>query len=88
MDMARTCLPDVIVLDISLPKEDDFGFIGEMKNYPELSGIPVVILTDLGDDENRNKGMSLGAREYLVRDEMTFADIAERIRLVAASSKK
>jgi DNA-binding response OmpR family regulator len=88
MEMAVSCLPDAIILDISLPKDDDFGFLLEMKKYPQLVDTPVVILTDLNDDENRRKGLSLGAKDYLVRDELSFFDIAEKIRLIIEQRKK
>lgn len=72
--------PDVIILDISLPKEDDFSFIANLKKYPEVSSIPVIILTDLEDEDSRKRGLALGARDYLVRNEVSFADIMEGIR--------
>ncbi len=87
MDLALSCHPQVIVLDISLPKDDDFCFLSDIKKYPELAGVPVVILTDLRDDESRNKGLSMGAKDYLVRDDLSFDGIAERVRAAALNNK-
>lgn len=72
--------PDVIILDISLPKEDDFVFISRLKENPKLASIPAIILTDLGDEDSRKKGLALGAADYLVRDEMAFADLIDSIK--------
>ena len=87
MELAISCQPDAIILDISLPKDDDFGFLLDMKKYPKLDGVPVIVLTDLNDDDNRGRGMSLGAKDYLVRDELTFSDIAEKVRLIIEENK-
>jgi DNA-binding response OmpR family regulator len=74
--------PDAIILDINLPKEDDFSFIANLKKYPEVSSIPVVILTDLSDEESKRRGLALGASEYLIRDEISFHDIIESVNKV------
>jgi DNA-binding response OmpR family regulator len=79
--------PDAIILDISLPKEDDFSFIHNLKQYSEASSIPIVILTDLDDDDSKKRGFSLGASDYLVRDEVSFSDIAESVKKVSVKSK-
>jgi DNA-binding response OmpR family regulator len=83
MDLALSCQPQAIILDISLPKNDDFDFLLEMKKYSQLSSVPVFILTDLGDEDSRRKGLSLGAKEYFVRDELSFNEISEMVGQVA-----
>jgi DNA-binding response OmpR family regulator len=79
--------PDAIILDISLPKEDDFSFIPSLKQHPEASSIPIIILTDLDDDISKKKGFSLGASDYLIRDEVSFSDIAQSVKKVSGKNK-
>jgi DNA-binding response OmpR family regulator len=88
MDLALSCNPELIILDISLPKNDDFDFISDARKKAELVAVPIVILTDLSDDESRRRGMSAGASDYLVREDMSFVDIAERIRSIIEKNRK
>lgn len=87
LDLALSCLADVIILDISLPKDDDFEFLNELKKYPQLAATPVVILTDLNDEDNRRKGLSYGAKEYFVRDDISFLEVMEKIRQIIEELK-
>ncbi|MDD4901781.1 MAG: response regulator [Patescibacteria group bacterium] len=74
--------PDLVILDISLPKADDFGFIREMKKHPEIAGVPVLILTDLADEKDVEAGLKAGASVYLVRDDFAFAQVIDKIKEV------
>ncbi|TSC67156.1 MAG: two component transcriptional regulator, partial [Parcubacteria group bacterium Gr01-1014_66] len=52
---------DLILLDIRLPGKDGFTFLSELKNDPVRKAIPVIILSNLGQREEREKGLKLGA---------------------------
>ena len=82
LNMALKEKPDIILLDISLPKNDDFGFIREMKNREEIAFIPVVILTDLSQEADIKKGEDCGAVEYLIRDNSTFSEVIKSLKCV------
>jgi DNA-binding response OmpR family regulator len=86
-DLALSCRPDVIILDISLPKGDDFDFITKIKNNPILSQTPVVVLTDLNDEYDKKRGLAAGAQEYMVRDELPLQEVADKIRALVAIKK-
>jgi DNA-binding response OmpR family regulator len=79
--------PDLVILDISLPQADDFGFIGEMKKHPEIADVPAVILTDLSAREDVAAGLKAGAVEYFVRDDFTFAEVIAKIKEVVDKQK-
>jgi signal transduction histidine kinase/DNA-binding response OmpR family regulator len=64
LDLARAARPDVILLDVMMPGMDGWAVLGELKNDPALSSIPVVMSTML---DNREMGLALGADEYLVK---------------------
>lgn len=72
--------PDVAILDISLPKAEDFWFIKEAKKHQEISAMPVIILTDLFEEEDVKNGMKAGASEYLIRKNFTFAEVIDKIK--------
>ncbi|MBX4188156.1 MAG: response regulator [Candidatus Doudnabacteria bacterium] len=62
-------LPDVIILDIVMPKMDGFEFLGKIKADNKLQNIPVVVLSNLYSREDREKGLSAGADVFLVKSE-------------------
>ena len=62
--LAREVQPDVITLDIIMPKDDGWTVLGKLKGDPDLKRIPVVLLTVLGDAE---MGYALGAADYLTK---------------------
>ena len=80
--------PDLVILDISLPKADDFGFIKEMKKHPEIADLPVLVLTDLAAQEEVDAGLAAGASAYLVRDDFTFDEVIAKIKEVIAKQLK
>src|SRR3989338_11619795 len=59
--------PDIIVLDIMIPKKDGFEVIKEIKQNPDTAGIPIIILSNLGQKSYQDRALALGATEYLVK---------------------
>lgn len=57
--------PDLILLDLMLPKMSGFGFLRIAKGNPSIAGIPIVVLTALNDAEIAREAMDLGAAAYL-----------------------
>ena len=65
--MARTEKPDLIVLDIMMPKVDGFEACRRLKADTETSAIPVILLTAKGREVDRQMGMEVGADDYIVK---------------------
>jgi len=78
--------PDLILLDIMMPKISGFEVLENLKKDPETSTIPVIILTALGDGAKRNYGMELGAADYIVKAETLPIDVIEKIRRALANA--
>ena len=74
--------PDLILLDLILPGIDGFEVLSRIKQDPTLASIPVVILSNLGQKEEIEKGLKLGAVDYLVKAHFTPAEIVEKIKLI------
>lgn len=73
--------PNAVLLDIMLPKVDGFGVLEKIKADPKLKDVPVVLSTNLGGGEDdRQKGQSLGAVDYLIKSDNTPAQIVEKIK--------
>ncbi len=72
--------PALVLLDLMLPKKNGFEVLGEMKADPKLKDVPVIILSNLGQESDVTKGMALGANEYLVKAETKINTIIEKAR--------
>lgn len=64
---ARAPRPDLILLDLGLPKKDGREVLQEIKSDPELSGIPVVIMTSSEDEEDRVQSEILGVDSFITK---------------------
>lgn len=74
--------PDIILLDLLLPGMSGFEFMEEKGKDPETVGIPVIIFSNLSDEESLQRGTKLGAKEYLIKAHTTPAQVVERIKTV------
>jgi DNA-binding response OmpR family regulator len=72
--------PNLILLDLILPGIDGFEVLAKIKQDPEIKSIPVIILSNLGQKEDIEKGIKLGAFDYLVKAHFTPGEIIEKVR--------
>ncbi len=73
--------PDLVLLDLILPGIDGFEVLSQMKKDSSLSSIPVIILSNLGQKEDIEKGLKLGAVDYLIKAHFTPGEIIEKIKV-------
>jgi len=71
--------PDLILLDLILPGIDGFEVLALKKDDASVSGIPVIILSNLGQKEDVEKGLGLGAVDYLIKAHFTPGEIIEKV---------
>lgn len=74
--------PDLVLLDIILPGVDGFSILEKIKGNPAVANIPVILLTNLGQRDDVEKGLKLGAAGYLVKAHFTPGDIVEKVKSV------
>ena len=72
--------PDLVLLDILLPRKNGFEVLQTLKEDAELAKIPVVILSNLGQPEDIQKGRELGAIDYMVKVEFEPKQILAKVR--------
>lgn len=77
---AKEANPDVILLDIMMPKVNGFDVLKELKSNPELKDIPVIVLTALIQDVDRVQGKKLGATDYIVKSETMPGEVITKIK--------
>lgn len=75
----KTFQPDLILLDIQMPKMNGYQVLDRLNKDPQLKEIPVVLLTNLGQSEEIRKGKELGVKSYLIKAHYTPAEIVEKI---------
>lgn len=80
LELANQEKPDLILLDIILPKMDGFEILKKIKGNKETSEIPVIILTNLSDLDNIQKALDLGATTYLVKADFHLEDVLKKVR--------
>ena len=79
LSKAKETKPNVIMLDIMMPKINGFDVLKELKTNPETKDIPVIILTALIQDVDRLQGMKLGAADYIVKSETMPGEVIDKI---------
>lgn len=77
--------PDIILLDILLPKMDGFTVLEHLKDEEVTKNIPVVLLTNLGQKDDVEKGLKLGAVDYLIKAHFKPSETVEKIRKILES---
>lgn len=82
LELAAKERPDIVLLDLILPGIDGFEVLSKIKGNEAISSIPVIILSNLGQKDDIEKGMNLGAVDYLVKAHFTPNEIVEKIRQV------
>jgi len=83
--MASENEPDIILLDIILPKKNGFEVLRELKSRERTKKIPVIILTNLENIEEVEKALELGSTTYLVKANYNLDEIVEKIEKVINS---
>ncbi len=73
---------DLILLDLIMPRMGGIQVLEAVKQDPRTQSIPVVVLTNLGEESTIEHAVSLGAVDYLIKNETRPADVAEKVKLV------
>lgn len=72
--------PDLIVLDVMMPKISGFDVLDILRSTPETKTTKVIMMTALGQDSDRERGEALGVNKYLVKSQVTLEDVIASIK--------
>jgi DNA-binding response OmpR family regulator len=72
--------PDLILLDVMMPKINGFDALDILRNTPQLKDVHVIILTALGQQKDMERAQALGADEYLVKSQVVIGDVVTRVK--------
>lgn len=78
--LAETEHPDVILLDVIMPKMDGFVALKKIRKGDTTAKIPVILLTNLGQEEDVRKGRELGANDYFIKANHTPQEVVDKVK--------
>src|SRR3989344_5448361 len=79
---------DLLLLDIMLPDKSGLTFLEDLRKESRFLQVPVIMLTSLPDEIAFTKGKTLGIHGYLVKDQVTPAQVSQRVKLALIESQK
>ncbi len=88
IDQVKSYQPDYIVLDLILPKIDGFDVISTLASDRETAKIPIIVFTNLSDEDSRSKGLKLGATHYFLKKEFNIDDFVTKIKKIITNRRK
>ncbi|PIS38873.1 MAG: response regulator [Candidatus Nealsonbacteria bacterium CG08_land_8_20_14_0_20_43_11] len=85
--LAKSAKPDVILLDLILPRVHGFTVLKQLKEDEETKAIPVIVLTNLEEMGDINRAIELGATTYLVKAQYSLEEVLEKVKKVLSLPK-
>ena len=80
LQMALQVKPDLILLDIMMPKVSGFDVLDILRKTPEVAQTKIIMLTALSQDSDRERAKQLGVDDYLIKSQVVIADVVDRIK--------
>ena len=80
--LAKEKMPILILLDIVLPKMDGFDVLKQLKSDKNLRDIPVILLTNLSQKEEVQKGLKFGAQDYLIKAHFIPSEVVQKVKKI------
>ena len=76
---AKTTRPDLVLLDLIMPRMQGFEVLRLLRTEPNMDGVPIVVLTNLSQDADRERAMTQGANGYLIKANMSLDALADAV---------
>lgn len=83
LKILESFLPNVIVLDLVMPRKDGFATLEEIKANPKLKDIPVIVASNLGQQEEIDRVKKLGAVDCITKSDLSMSDLIKKINQYA-----
>ena len=81
IETLKSKVPSLILLDIMLPLKSGFDVLEWMKFQPALKDVPVIVISNLGNEDDIQKALHFGVKEYLVKMDVSISEIIDKIKL-------
>lgn len=80
LKLTKEIKPDLILLDLILPRMNGFEYLKAVKEDESINKIKIMVLTNLGQEEDRQKAIDLGAVDFIIKSNVTFGEIEKRVK--------
>ena len=80
IDKMKAEVPDLVLLDLIMPKKTGFDVLLEVRQIKNLAKIPILVLSNLGQEEDIERSKKLGATDFLIKSNMSIKEILEKIK--------
>lgn len=80
LDVLEYARPDVLVLDLSMPEPDGLDVLEQIRDWPHLIGMPVIVYSAATDETTKRRAMRLGATEFVEKGDADWAGLTARVR--------
>jgi len=80
LSLAIDYKPDLILLDVMMPKISGFDVLDILRNTPDTTNIKIIMLTALSQPKDKQRAQELGVDEYLVKSEVVIADVVAKVK--------
>ncbi len=80
-------LPDLVLLDVVLPKKDGFEILEGLRDDSRTKDLPIILLTNLGQKPDVERGIKLGADDYIIKAHYTPSEVVEKIEKILKGKK-
>ena len=80
LKQANEATPALVVLDLIMPEKDGFQTLAELKQNPALKDVPVLVLSNLSQEEDIKRVMDLGAKEFIVKSNVPINELVGKIK--------
>lgn len=88
LEKITTLKPDYIILDIILPKINGLDLLKDIKARPEISRLPILIFTNLSDDDSREQAKKFGADIYLIKADFNLDEFVTKFKKIISNQEK
>lgn len=86
IELARSEKPDIILLDLMLPGISGYDILATLKKDPDLGRVPVIVLSNLGQQEDIDKGLQLGAADFMIKSNFTLDEVSAKMKATLEKS--
>ncbi len=77
---AKDHKPDLVLLDVMMPKVSGFDVLDILRNTPETASLKIIMLTALSQESDKQRAQGLGVDDYLVKSQVVISDVIDRIK--------
>lgn len=80
IDKMKLEIPDLVLLDLIMPRKSGFEVLAEVRQIKSLAKIPILVLSNLGQDEDIERSKKLGATDFMIKSNLSIKEIIDKIK--------